>query len=187
MLLCSQFQVILSTVTVTDTPCMFMVADSFQVLYHLLRLASDKALSIMRRTEQNLCLSFILIFLLQVSSGQYLSSLLVRASVIHIPGHCRRITVSSVMRSAGQLSNTQALGFRCLHCSSEFETRHGMQCHRRNQSSAGTGCADPRNSTSVSFTARASISSSILREHAFLGAYILMHTEVVINRRIQGQ
>ena len=67
--------------------------------------------------------------------------------------------------------STQALGFRCLHCSSEFETRHGMQCHRRMQSSAGTGCADPRNSTSVSFTARASISSSIVREHAFLGAY----------------
>ncbi len=62
MLLCSHFQVILSTVTVTDTPCMFMVADSFKVLYHLLRLASDKALSIMRRTEQNLCLSFFLIF-----------------------------------------------------------------------------------------------------------------------------
>ena len=179
MLLCMHFQVIFSTVTVTDSPCMFMVADSFQVLYHLLRLAIDKGLSIMRRTEQNLCLSFILIFLLQVASGQYLLSILASLSGNHIPGHCRRLTVSCVMRSAGQLSNTQALGFRCLHCSSEFETRHGMHIHRRKQSSAGTGCADPSNSTSVSFTARASISSSIVRTHAFLGAYYLMHTEVI--------
>jgi hypothetical protein len=177
---CSHFQVIFSTVT--DTPCMFMVADSFCItciLYHLHSLASDKALSIMRRTEQTLCLSFILNFLLQVSSEHYLSSILASSPGNHIPGHCRRLTVSCVMRSAGQLSNTQALGFRCLHCSSEFETCHGMHIHRRKQSSAGTGCADPSNSKSVSFTGRASISSSIFREHAFLGAYKLMHTEVV--------
>ena len=175
-MLCSHFQVDWHTLHVYG--CRFRQSWNF-LLYHLHRLASDKALSIMRRTEQDLCISFILIYLLQVSSGQYLLSILDSSSDNHIPGHCRRITVSSVMRSAGQLSNTQALGFRCLHCSSEFETRHGMQCHRRMQSSAGTGCADPRNSTSVSFTARASISSSIVREHAFLGAYILMHTEVV--------
>ena len=54
--------------------------------------------------------------------------------------------------------------------SSNFETRHGMNVHRRKKSSAGTGCADPSNSKSVSFTGRASISSSIVREHAFLGA-----------------
>ena len=106
MLLCRHFQVIFSTVTVPDSPCMFMVADSFQVLYHLLRLASDKALSIMRRTEQPLCLSFILFFLLQVASGQYLLSILASLSGNHIPGHCRRLTVSCVMLSAGQLSNT---------------------------------------------------------------------------------
>ena len=172
---CSHFQVIFSTVT--DTPCMFMVADSFCIT--CTGLASDKALSIMRRTEQTLCLSFILIFLLQVSSEHYLSSILASSPGNHIPGHCRRLTVSCVMRSAGQLSNTQALGFRCLHCSCEFETRHGMNVHRRMQSSAGTGCADPSNSTSVSFTGRASISSSIVREHAFLGAYKLMHTKVI--------
>ena len=55
---CSHFQVIFSTVT--DTPCMFMVADSFCIT--CTGLASDKALSIMRRTEQTLCLSFILNF-----------------------------------------------------------------------------------------------------------------------------
>ena len=53
-----------------------------------------------------------------------------------------------------------------------------MNVHRRKQSSSGTGCADPSNSKSVSFTERASISSSIVREHDFLGAYP-KHTEVV--------
>ena len=140
------------------------------LLYHLHRLASDKALSIMRRTEQTLCLSFILNFLLHVSSVHHLSSILASSPRNHIPGHCRRLTVSCVTRPGGQHRITQAVGFRCLHCSSEFETRHGMNVHRRKQSSAGTGCADPSNSKSVSFTGRASISSSIVREHAFLGA-----------------
>ena len=43
-------------------------------------------------------------------------------------------------------------------------------------------CADPSNSKSVSFTGRASITSSIVREHDFLGAY-LNHMEVVYVHR----
>ncbi len=66
---------------------------------------------------------------------------------------------------------------------SEFETRHAMDCHRRMQSSQGTECADPSNSKSVSFTGRASFSSSLVREHDFLGAY-MNHMEVVyVHRR----
>ncbi len=79
-------------------------------------------------------------------------------------------------------SITQAVGFRCVHCSSEFKTRRAMECHRRKQSSQGTECADPSNSKSVSFTGRASIASSIVREHDFLGAY-LSHMEVVYVHR----
>jgi hypothetical protein len=43
--------------------------------------------------------------------------------------------------------------------------------HRRTKYSLGTGCTDPSISKSVSFTGRASISSSILREHDVLGAH----------------
>ena len=63
-------------------------------------------------------------------------------------------------------------------CTSEFDTRRAMDCHRRKQSSIGIGCADPSNSKSVSFTGRASISSSIVREHDFLGAQPT-HTVIV--------
>ena len=53
---------------------------------------------------------------------------------------------------------------------------------RRKQSSQGTECADPSNSKSVSFTGRASIAASLVREHDFLGAY-LNHMEVVYVHR----
>ncbi len=43
--------------------------------------------------------------------------------------------------------------------------------HRRTKYSLGSGCADLSNSKSVSVTERASISSSILREHDVLGAH----------------
>ena len=128
----------------------------------------------MRRTEQILCISFVLNFLVTIWASSPRN---------HIPGHCRRLQVPCVMRPAGQHSIIQAVGFRCAHCSSEFETRHAMDCHRRKQSSQGTECADPSNSKSVSFTGRASIASSLVREHDFLGAY-LNHMEVVyVHRR----
>ena len=57
-----------------------------------------------------------------------------------------------------------------------------MNVHRQKQSSTGIGCADLSNSKSVSFTGRASISSSMVREHDFLGAY-LNHTEEVYEHR----
>jgi hypothetical protein len=128
----------------------------------------------MRRTEQILYLSFILEFLLPV----YLAASLPG----NIPGHCRLRRLPCVMRPAVQHSLPQAVGFRCAHCTSEFDTRHAMDCYRRKHSSLGTGCADPSNSKSISFTGRASISSSIIREHEVLGAHT-NHTEAVCAHR----
>ncbi len=143
------------------------------LLYHL---ASETALG-MRRTEQILCISFVVNFLVTIWASSPRD---------HIIVHCRRLQVPCVMRPAGQHSIIQAVGFRCAHCSSEFETRHAMDCHRRKQSSQGTECADPSNSKSVSFTGRASIASSLVREHDFLGAY-LNHMEVVYVHRREDQ
>ena len=134
----------------------------------------------MRRTELILCISLVLYFLPQVSSVHYRAAISASSPRNHIPGHCRRLPC--VMRSAGQHSMTQAVGFRCAHCSSEFKTRRAMACHRLKQSSQGTECADPSNSKSVSFTGRASIAASLVREHDFLGAY-LNHMEVVYVHR----
>ena len=67
------------------------------------------------------------------------------------------------------LRRRQALGYRCAHCSSEFDSRTGMDCHRRHPTSLGTPCADPHNSKSLSFTARANVASSFLRQHDTLG------------------
>ena len=149
------------------------------LLYHLHRLASagqNKYFVLgMHRTEQILCLSFILVFLLQVSSVHYREAI-PASSPGNIPGPCRLLQVPCVMRPAGQHSITQAVGFRCADYSSEFETRHAMDCHRRKLSSQGTGCSNLNNSKSVFFTGRSSISSSIVREYDFLGAY-LNHTE----------
>ena len=142
---------------------------------------TDAALT-MRMTEQILCLSFILKFSLQVSSLHHPACL-----PRNITGPCRLIPwlvpCFQVMRPTGQDSlpvknAPHALGFRCAHCTSEFDTRRAMDCHRRKQSSIGTGCADPSNSKSVSFTGRASISSSIVREHDFQGAQPT-HTVIV--------
>jgi hypothetical protein len=132
----------------------------------------------MRRTEHILCLSFILKLLLPVSSLHYLAVNLPG----NIPGHCRLLRVPSVMRTAVQHSLPQAAGFRCAHCTSEFNTRHAMDCHRQKQSSLGTGCADPINSKSVFFTGRASFESSIVRENDILGAHT-NHTEAVCVHR----
>ncbi len=131
----------------------------------------------MRRTDLLHFVSFILEVLLPVSSLHYLAA--------SLPGNIqlRRLRrVPCVMRPAVQHSLPQTVGFRCAHSTSEFDARHAMDCHRRKHYSLGTGCADPSNSRSVSFTGRASISSSIIREHEFLGAHT-NHTETVCAHR----
>jgi hypothetical protein len=69
---------------------------------------------------------------------------------------------ASVTRPA---SAPQALGYKCITCNGEFDTRHGAACHRRHPSSNGTACADPNSIQSVSITPRPDVSAGILRLH----------------------
>jgi hypothetical protein len=143
-------------------------------------LATDTALA-MRGTQQILCLSVILNFLL---------NFLLVVSCLHCPAGigisqgptgcfralCDQLDNLAFPRLQG--SNMP----KYVHCSNEFNTCHAMDSHRQKQSSLGTGRADPSNSKSVSFTGRPSFSSSIVREHDFLGAHP-NHTEAVYVHR----
>ena len=91
-----------------------------------------------------------------------------------VPRHNLNLSITCIMRPANHAtavkrSTPQALGYRCAHCSSEFDSRTGMDCHCRHPTSVGTPCADPHNSKSLSFTARANVASSFLRHHNTLG------------------
>ena len=84
----------------------------------------------------------------------------------------RNLSFTCIMRPANRdihavkrSAPPQALGYRCAHCTSEFESKTGMDCHRLHPTSQGTPCADPENSKSLSFTARANVASSLLRQH----------------------
>ena len=86
------------------------------------------------------------------------------------------LKVNSMRRGAGRgkpdgpKQVPLSLGFKCLHCSSEFGSRAGMDVHSRHSSSVGTPCADPRNSKSMSFTGRGDHSfAGILCQHDILG------------------
>jgi hypothetical protein len=62
-----------------------------------------------------------------------------------------------------------SLGFKCAYCGGEFESRTGMDCHRRHRNSIGTPCADPMNSKSMSLTQRGDSYTGNLRLHDTLG------------------
>ena len=62
-----------------------------------------------------------------------------------------------------------ALGFKCVHCRNEFDSRRAIDIHRRHSSSVGTPCADPRNHKSMSMTERGNQAAGILRHHETLG------------------
>ncbi len=49
-----------------------------------------------------------------------------------------------------QLAKIAAVGFRCAHCSSKFDTWHTMDCHHQKKSSLGTGSSYPSNTEQVS-------------------------------------
>ena len=128
---CIPFQVVMST----DTCGLF--CSRFSHLPWLKHNSVADAALAMRMTEQILCFSFVLISLLQVSS-------------LHLPASWpRNITgpsrlVSCFMRPTGQDSlpvknAPRALGFRCAHCTSEFDTRRAMDCHRRTESNPPLG------------------------------------------------
>ena len=92
----------------------------------------------------------------------------------HIKGAQKQnLSITCIMRPANRempavkRSAPLALGYRCAYCTSEFDSKTGMDWH---PTSLGTPCADPENSKSMSFTARANVASSILRQHDTLGA-----------------
>ena len=114
--------------------------------------------------------SLLVIVVLIVAGAQF-------PQYIHRQGgtHEQNLSLACIMRPAvgdnpAAKNAPQGLGYRCAHCNSEFASRPAMDCHRRHPTSVGTPCADPTNSKSMSFTARASVSSSILRQHDTLGA-----------------
>ena len=99
------------------------------------------------------------------------------ASIEPLAENCSKLNaIHSMRRGAGrgQPSGTKqlplSLGFKCAYCKSEFDSRIGMDTHRRHSASVGTPCADPRNSKSMSLTARGEHSfAGILRQHDTLG------------------
>ncbi len=64
-----------------------------------------------------------------------------------------------------------ALGFKCVHCKDEFDSRHAIEVHCRYIMSVGTPCADPRNhkSESMSMTDLVDQAAEILCQHEILG------------------
>ena len=74
-----------------------------------------------------------------------------------------------------------ALGFKCVHCRSEFESRHAIDVHHRHSSSVGTPCADPRNHKSMSMTERVNQAAGILRHHETLGVLFIPDAQKMLS------
>ena len=98
------------------------------------------------------------------------------ASIGPLAENCSKLNaIHSMRRGAGRGQPScpkqlpLSLGFKCANCRSEFGSRAGMAQHRRSRTSVGTPCADPRNSKSMSWTARGDHSAGILRHHDTLG------------------
>jgi hypothetical protein len=130
----------------------------------------------MRRTEQILCFSYILICFFPFRCSHCTSEFGTRRAMAVIAE-----SNPPLGTGCADPSNSKSLTFywTCqyfiVNCSGTRYSRCATHTqvnalHRRKQSSPGTGCEDPSNSKSVSFTGRASISSSIVREHDILGA-----------------
>jgi hypothetical protein len=79
------------------------------------------------------------------------------ASIWPLAENCSKLkAIHSMRRGAGRgkpdgpKREPIALGFKCVHCRNEFDSRHTIDCHRRHRGSVGTPCADPRNHKSTS-------------------------------------
>jgi hypothetical protein len=84
---------------------------------------------------------------------------------------CRGLTICASCRPLWHDLDSAAAGAKVHLAGEERGIDSGLVSdHRRTKYSLGSGCADLSNSKSVSVTERASISSSILREHV-LGAH----------------
>jgi hypothetical protein len=126
----------------------------------------------MHRTQQILCFSLIINFVLKVSSLHYLASWPRNA------GPCRLLTC--FIRPAGRQECSRGCGVQiCTLVTVPASSKHVTPWTVIAKSNPPLGLdAQPSNSKSVSFTGRASISSLIVQEHDFLGAHP-NHTETI--------
>jgi hypothetical protein len=92
------------------------------------------------------------------------------------PENCVQLkAIHSMRRGAGRgkpggpIRLPLALGFKCVNCRNEFESRHAIDVHRRHPLLVGTPCADPKNHKSMSMTDRVDQAVGILRHHDTLG------------------
>ena len=111
--------------------------------------------------------SFGILFLLWVASVWTFHSASCCARSDNLkPDNCLALTNHSMPKRASvtgtrPASAPQALGYKCITCNAEFDTRHGAACHRRHPSSNGTACADPNSVWSVSITPRPDVSAGM--------------------------
>ena len=126
--------------------------------------ATDPSVAMHRVVHILFVYSFVVLCLVSVSEQL--------ASIGPLAENCSRLNaIHRMRRGAGRVKADGpkqlplSLAFKCTHCRSEFDSRAGMAQHRRHSASVGTPCADPRNSTSMSLTARGDHSAGILRQH----------------------
>jgi len=103
--------------------------------------------------------------------------LLQLASIWPLAENCSQLkAIHSMRRGAGRGKPDGpkrlpiALGFKCVECRGEFDSRHAIDVHRRHPLLVGTPCADPRNK-SMSMTDRVDqgVGIQVLRHHDTLG------------------
>ena len=73
----------------------------------------------------------------------------------------------------GQSSNKELfIVFKCKHCSKEFDSSRAYRCHRTSPEAQGTPCSLEQNKSKMTYTARADLSTGVLRQRllARLGA-----------------
>ncbi len=51
-------------------------------------------------------------------------------------------TICTIVTMSSHATVPQAVGFKCITCSSKFDTRLAADCHRRHPTSNGAACAD---------------------------------------------
>jgi hypothetical protein len=120
----------------------------------------------MRRTEQILCLSFVLDF-----CCKFLPCIICQRfwtacqGIFQGPAGC---CFCAVCYQLDNLAFPRLWGSKCAHCSGKFNTLHAMDCHRRSRSPLGLDVPI--------------LVTSIVQEHDFLGAHP-NHTEAVYVHR----
>jgi hypothetical protein len=94
------------------------------------------------------------------------------ASIWPLTENCSQLkAIHSMRRGAGRGKPDDpkrlpiALGFKCVHCQEEFDSRNAIEVHHRQIMSVGTPCADHRNHKSMSMIDRVDQAAGIFRQH----------------------